>query len=160
MFIFLLFRHFWIVLILMSCLNSYGLRIESKKYIAHDPSLRPGYEKLIKATLIYFNIPWIIMGIGTLSSFTNNPTDYFNIDSGNSFVVVFYLYFIILWTTGIRWIFFKDGAAFLEKHPGMFRGERFGSSATPARQIKIFFGALTVVVFIRLVVFCLSYFSL
>jgi magnesium-transporting ATPase (P-type) len=154
-----LFKNFWIVLILMTCINAFILKVKSKKYIAHDPSLKTGYDKLIKAELVYWNIPWIIMGIGNLSSFTNNPTDYFNTHSNNPFVLTFYFSIVILWTLGTRWIYLKNGAAFLEKHPGSFRGERFGSSLNlTATKIKICWGIITGLFFIRLIIFFLNYF--
>ena len=149
-----LFNNFWIVLILIACANALILKLKSKKYIANDPALKRGYDQLIKGFLFYGNIPWIIMGVGNLSSGTKSGMDYFSPHSQNYFVLTFYFSILVLWAFGTKWIYFKNGAAFLENHPGMLRGERFGSkNNTTAKQIKIVWGILSIVLCIRVIIF-------
>ncbi len=153
-----LFNNFWIVLILIACANALILKLKSKKYIANNPALKRGYDQFIKGFLFYGNIPWIIIGVGNLSTGTKSVIDYFSPYSSNVFVLTFYFSIITIWLLGTRWIYYKNGAAFLENHPGMFRGERFGSkNNTTAKQIKIVWGILTIVLCIRVIIYFLHY---
>ena len=153
-----LFNNFWIVLIFIICINALILKLQSKKYIADNPALKKGYNQLFKGFLFYANIPWIIMGIGNLSSCTKSILDYFNPHSQNYFVLGFYFSIFFIWVLGTKWIYFKNGAAFLENHPGVLRGEKFGSkNNTTAIQIKIVWGILSIVLCVRVIIYFLYY---
>lgn len=157
----LLFNNFWIVLILFVCANALVLKIKSKKYIANNPFLKKGYDNFIKAEIFYCNIPWVIMGVGNTTSVTKSITDYFNPHSENYFVLAFYFSILVIWTLGTRWIYFKNGAIFLENHPGLLRGERFGTrNNVNAKQIKIFWGVITLVLCIRVIIYFINYLHL
>ena len=112
-------------------------RIYSKKYIADDPKLKDGYDKLIKGWFIYGNIPWVIMTIGDFTGLTNGMQEFFDPKSMNPMVLVSYFSIVVLWVLGSRWIYLKDGADFLAKHPGLIRG--FGGDIiTSPKTIKIY----------------------
>ena len=100
-------------------------KIYSKKYIADDPKLKDGYDKLLKGWFIYGNIPGVIMTIGDFTGLTN-PMG-----------LVLHFYTVVLLVLGSRWIYLKDGADFLAKHPGLIRG--FGGDIiTSPKTIKIY----------------------
>ena len=99
-----------------------------------------GYDKLVKGILFYGNIPWIIMGFGIISGLTTTIFDYFDPKSMNAIVLVFHLSIIVLWGLSTRWIYFKQGAEFLEKHPGLIQMKGFGNrSDVTVKQIKLFY---------------------
>lgn len=153
-----LFNNFWIIFIFFTCVNAFALKVRSKKNITNNQSLKKGYSSLIKGILFYGNIPWVIMGIGNLSYGTKSGIDYLNPNSNNYFVLVFYFSILLIWTLGTNWIYFKNGAAFLEKHPGLFRGDRFKSKNNiTVKQIKIFWGILTLVLCVRVIIYLLNY---
>lgn len=51
----------------------------------------------------------------------------------NPIVLLFHASIVAIWILSVRWIYFKDGAEFLERHPGLLRGN------PTAKSIKIFF---------------------
>lgn len=133
------FNFFWIIFIAVTCLNALYLKKKSQSIIAENPKLAEGYDKLIKGFLIFGNIPWIIMGLGILTGQVESVFDYLNLRSLNFFVILFISTLIILWILLLRWIFFKNGANFLEEHPGlMTRMNLSGNKNLTATQIKIF----------------------
>lgn len=129
----ILFKQTWVLFIAVTCINAYILKARSKSYIADDPELESGYKKLFKGVLLYGNIPWIIMGIGNLSTLTSSTFDYFAPRQMNPMVLLFHFAIIMLWIASVKWIYFENGAEFLERHPGLMR------PAQTAQQIKIFF---------------------
>ncbi len=80
------------------------------------------------------------MAIGSITGLTKSIFDYFNPSALNPIVLIFHTSIIILWILSVRWIYFKNGAVFLESHPGIieYRGLR-GRSNITAKQIKMFF---------------------
>ena len=58
----------------------------------------------------------------------------------NPTVLIFHGSIIILWMLGIIWIYFHNGAEFIERHPGLFVKSSFsGNTNITAKQVKIFF---------------------
>jgi len=136
----MMFKHSWIMFILVTVVNGLVLKYRSKKHVAQNPELKEGYDNFFKGWMFYGNIPWVIMMIGDLSGVTNNSFDYFNPRSMNPMVLIFHLSIVVLWILSVRWIYFKKGAEFIEKHPGLFKMSSFsGSSNITAKQIKTFF---------------------
>ncbi len=113
------------------------LRWESKPYISEDPELKDGYRKFFKALLIYPNIPWLIMGIGDMSGMPDS--DFFGFSTTQPLVLLFHASWIALTAVFIRWVYFKNGADFLARHPGMMLrlGPGFSvSHEVSAKEIK------------------------
>jgi hypothetical protein len=136
----IIFKQVWIMFIAVTIANALILKYRSKKYIAENPDLEEGYKKLFKGVIIFGNIPWIIIAIGNLSGLTNSISDFFNPRAMNPIVLIFHASIIVLWILSVRWIYFKDGAAFLESHPGLIKKSSFtGNSNVTAKQIKIYF---------------------
>ncbi len=135
-----MFKYFWVAFIIATFANAFIVRYRSKQYIEKAPELKVGYDKLFKWIIFYGNIPWVIMGFGIISGFANGMFDYLNPKSMNFIVLVFHLSIIVLWVLSIRWIYFKQGAEFIEKHPGFIQVHGFGNrSNVTARQIKLFY---------------------
>jgi hypothetical protein len=135
----IIFRFGWIFLIIMTIINGFVLKYRSKKYIDQNPELADGYDKLFKGWLLYGNIPWLVMAIGDLTKITNGIWEYFNPKLMNPMVLLFHASIIIIWIIGSNWIYFKNGADFLAKHPGLFKfeGPGFSNDITSSKAIKI-----------------------
>lgn len=126
--------------IAVTIVNGLILKLQSKKYIIKNPKLKEGYDKYLKGWLLYGNIPWVIMAIGNLSGMTNNTFEYLNPKTMNPIVLIFHASIIVLWILSINWIYFKNGAEFIEQHPGLIRKSSFsGNTNVTAKQIKLFF---------------------
>ena len=136
----ILFRNFWIVLIIMTVVNAFIMKYRSRSYIAESPELKKGYDKLFSGMILYCNIPWVIMGLGVLLGFTNGMFDYFNPKSMNLMVLFFHFSIVVLWVLSLWWVYFNKGAEFIEKHPGFIQVRSFGKrSNVTAKQIKLFY---------------------
>jgi hypothetical protein len=135
------FQYFWIFLIIITCINAFVLKSKSKDYIRANPQLEKGYNDMFKATITIANIPWVIMGIGSLTGMTKSADEFFHPSQLNPIVLVFHLSTIIILLLGIRWIYFKKGAEFLELHPGLIGKRGFSGTTTDvsAKQVKLFF---------------------
>ncbi|UAY50940.1 hypothetical protein [Ferruginibacter albus] len=128
----LIFKQTWIIFIMVTIANALTLKSKSKSYIAANPELEEGYEKLFKGIIFYGNIPWVIIGIGNLSGLTKSVFDFFAPRQMNPIVLIFHFSIVLLWTLSIKWIYFQNGAEFLERHPGLLKFQT-------AKQIKLFF---------------------
>ncbi|XOV66311.1 MAG: hypothetical protein ACFHU9_11795 [Fluviicola sp.] len=116
------------------------MKYRSKKFIEQDPELRAGYKKLFRGIILYGNIPWVIMGFGIVTGLADSLVDFFNPKSMSFIVLAFHLSIIVLWVIGFWWIYFKKGAEFIEKHPGLFEVRGFGTKGyVTAKQVKIFY---------------------
>lgn len=139
----IVFKHIWIAFIAVTFVNGFALKHRAKKYIAEKPELKSGYEQYVKAWIFYGNIPWGIMAIGNLSGLTNSAFEYLTPGTMNPVVLVFHASIIALWILSIRWIYFKNGAEFIARHPGIFRKTSFsGNTNATAKQIKFLFPLL------------------
>ena len=133
-------QHFWIILIATTVVNGIILKYRSQKYIAENPDLKKGYNDYLKGWLFFGNIPWIIMAIGNLTGMTETTTDFFHPREMNPIVLVFHASIVVLCGLGVYWIYMKNGAEFIEKHPGLFQQSSFlGKKGMTAKRVKIFF---------------------
>ena len=136
----IIFKHAWFLFIAVIIANAVILKYRSKKYVAQNPELEQGYDKYIKGLLIYGNIPWLIMMVGNLIGSTQNTFEYFNPNSMNPMVLIFHFSIIVLWALGVRWIYFKNGAEFIEAHPGLVQKSSMnGNTNVTAKQVKMSF---------------------
>lgn len=136
----LLLKHTWILFIAVTLLNGLLLKSRSKPFIAEQPELEKGYNDFFKGWMVFGNIPWVIMMFGALSGATQSTFDYLNPKALNPVVLSFYSSIVLLWILSIRWIYFRKGAEFIERHPGLIRISSLkGTSYATARQVKLFF---------------------
>ncbi len=131
-----IFNYAWLLLILSTFLNAYIIKARSRKYIGTKPELKKGYDLFITGMMIYGNIPWLIMMLGSISGVTENIFMYFLPRTFNPIVLIFHCSIVLLWLLGIRWIYFKGGASFLEEHPGLL------NTSTTALKVKLIFPLL------------------
>ncbi|MBN2436833.1 MAG: hypothetical protein JXK07_16350 [Spirochaetes bacterium] len=138
----IVFENFWLFFIIAASITGINFKIKSKKYIKDNPELKSGYNKMFTGWMVFGNIPWIIVGIGSIGNYTKNIFDYFNPKNLNPFVLIFYISIIFIWVLSVYWIYFKNGAEFIEKHPGLFIKRGFGDNLdkVTAKQIKILLG--------------------
>ena len=127
----IIFEHFWLVFIIVIFVNAFIMRKRADSYIEINPELKSGYDKLFKNFLIFANIPWLIMGIGDLTGFTNGVFEFLMPRQLNPIVLIFHASIITLWGLGSYWIYIKDGAEFLAKHPG------FLNTGEPSKTDKV-----------------------
>ncbi|CAN5139913.1 hypothetical protein BH09BAC4_BH09BAC4_06300 [soil metagenome] len=135
----LIFSYAWVLFIGVTVINYFIIKSRVQEHIDKNPDLKAGYDQILKAMLIYGTIPWLIMAIGSLTGLTNSVYDYLHPRTLNPVVLLFTLYIIVLWMLAARWIYFKNGADLLARHPGVFTIRGFGSNSVTSTMIKIVF---------------------
>jgi len=115
----LIFRQAWILFIAVTSLNGFIWWWRAQPRIAENPALEAGYRRLIKAWLIWGNLPWLVMGAGIVFGGVPSTFHYFNPRNG-PFVIAFYVTVVVLWIATFYWMFFRGGAETLIAHPGLF----------------------------------------
>ncbi len=136
-----IFKYAWIAFLIVPFINYFYFKDKFNDYIIEKPERERGYNLIRKSILIYGLIPWIIVAIGCLSGQTESVFDYFQPAKLNPFVLLFHFSVIIIWIMLIRFIFFKDGAQFLEDHPGIihFKAGGYRNDRLSKKNIKLFF---------------------
>jgi len=114
----LVFRHAWLLFIVVTCAKGAVWWRRAQPKIAENPALEQGYRRLIKSWLIYGNLPWLVMAAGILSGAVPSAMSYFNPRNG-PFVIAFYVTVVTLWIATFYWLFFRGGAEDLLTHPGL-----------------------------------------
>jgi hypothetical protein len=119
----LLFRHTWLLFILVTCLNGASWWRESRSRIRADRALASGYTRLLRGWLVFGNLPWIVMGIGILTA--DLPTSFHYLNPRNGPVVlVWYATVVAEWVALLYWTFLRHGAETLAAHPGLLNWPR------------------------------------
>ena len=119
----LISENFWVIAILVTCINFLVVKDKSKDYIKQNPDISSDYEKLFQHYFFWFNLPWIIMGIGIITRAVPDIFGYFRPQDGNPFVLTWYISIFSLWAVGTYWLLFKGGAEMLVQSPGVLKGK-------------------------------------
>jgi hypothetical protein len=114
----LLFRHFWVALVVVSLMNGrvWWARVQDR--IQAQPHLEPGYRRLYRGYLVLANVPWLAMGVGILSGQVTSTIDFLRPGEGNAFVLKWWGLMAALVCLVSYWIVFRGGAETLARHPG------------------------------------------
>lgn len=106
----------WILFIIIGCANGAFWWFRGT---AQHPERRNGYKKLVLGWLIIGNIPWFIVGIGSLSGRLPSIDELFYPNQGNPFVLGFHISAMLLIAFSSGWVYFGKGAQMLIDHPGL-----------------------------------------
>lgn len=153
----MLFEHFWLFFILSVFISVLYLKHRVQKYIAKNPELKKGYDRYLRGFLVFGNIPFVIMGIGQVSGMTKNTFEYSNPATTNPIILCFWVYLILIYILMGYKIYFKNGAEFIEQHPGLIL---VGGASITAIAVKLLFpvfalvgiGAVTMMWFLNIAV--------
>ncbi len=113
-------RYFWAICIVVTGINVIIFKVRSSRHIQDNPELAEGYATLFRGYLTWVNLPWVVMGIGCTVGGVPTVWHYFRPQDGNPYVLAWFASVFLLWITGTYWLFFRDGAEMLVKHPGAF----------------------------------------
>ena len=126
--------HLWLLFVLVTCIQAVYFRVAARQHIQEQPGLAEGYAGLSRGWLLWGNLPWVVMGVGLELGGVPSIRHYFRPRDGNSFVLAWYACVVGLWVLGLWWIFLRDGAEMLARHPRILRG----NLSSPAK-IKLFY---------------------
>lgn len=113
---------FWLLMIVGTLFNAGMFWIRSSHYRTQHPSLRPGHFKIIRTIAIFGNIPWVILGLGTINGNIKSIFDVLILEAANIYIIAFYLSVVMLGLAYNYFVFFRSGSAFLTAHLGLMSG--------------------------------------
>jgi len=112
-------KWFWATCIVVTFINAAIFRVRANQNISANPDLRQGYRTLVVGFVTWGNLPWVVMGIGSVFGGVPSVFNYFRPRDGNPFVLSFLASVVLVWVLGTYWIVFRDGAEMLVKYPGL-----------------------------------------
>jgi hypothetical protein len=118
----LFFHNFWVVALVVNCINVFIMKGKAARMISTNPNLAPGYAQLIRGYFFFGSLPWVVMGIGCTIGGVPTVFSFLRPQDGGPYVLAFWILTLGLYVLGSFWIFFMRGAEFLAAHPGVFRG--------------------------------------
>jgi hypothetical protein len=107
------FRCFPVLALIVTVVNAIIIRQRSQNLIQQNPELERGYRRLFWGLIFFINIPWVTMTIGIFVGDVPTVWHFFDVLSGNLYVIIFWGILIALWIIGFVWICFLGGAEFL-----------------------------------------------
>lgn len=111
-------NHFWIVLIGVTTVNALIWWHRAQEHISRKPEALRSYKRLIRGLLIWGNIPWVVMGLGSVLGGTTMQ-DYLEPRGAKLWVLAWYAEVILSWVLLLWWVFTRGGARVLVDHPGL-----------------------------------------
>ena len=115
-------RYFWAIGIVLAVVNTAIKWVQIRPRMQESPELAPGYITLLRGFWVTSTLPWIPMGIGIM--WGNVPTvwHFLFLDSGNPYVLAWWVTYWCWNGVMAYWILFNGGAKILVTHPGFLRG--------------------------------------
>jgi hypothetical protein len=87
--------------------------------VLENPELAEGYERLFLGYLLWGNLPWLVMGTGLEFGGVSSVFSFLRPGDGNAFVLAWFAVLIAELILGLHWLFVRNGAEFLAKHPSL-----------------------------------------
>ena len=115
----LILQSFWLAAIVISIINFSIHSKRAKQHVSNKEELARVNKYLLWIDLIVMNVPWIVMGIGIVLGDVPTVLHFFRPRDGNPFVLAFHGVVVVMWILDIIWIYFKGGAEFISKYPGI-----------------------------------------
>ncbi len=99
----IIFKHVWVGFIVIAVINAFLLKKRTTKYSDINPELEEGYDNYIKGYVIFFGLPWLIIGLGILLGSINNIFEVFKprLMMTNPTVLGFHAWIVLSWILGI-----------------------------------------------------------
>ena len=144
-------EYFWLAAILLSFVNEAIMWQRSASHRKRDPSVADGYRSLARGFLIWWNIPWLVMGVGIHFGGVPSVFHYLNLKTSNPYIIAFAASIVFLWISGSFWLFARGGAEYLCRHPDFFK-----TGSTNPNLIKLFW---TICVAGAVAAFAMMYFG-
>jgi hypothetical protein len=135
----LLSQHAWLLFILGTGVIAAQMWARAKPRMAEAPHLVPGYRRLVLGWLVLGNVPWVVMGFGSVVGGVPAIPDFLR-PRIDPYVVAFYVPLGLLWGAGLYWVWFRGGAEALSAYPEILGGRRY----TP-RAIQVTFSLMVLV---------------
>src|SRR5262245_32507724 len=111
------FKWFWVAALVITGLNAAYYRYEANKDIRNHPERAEGYRRLIRGILLWSGLPWILLGVFTLTGAVDSIMDLFQTKLPAA--LVWQVVVLLINLRMLYWIFVQGGAETLARHPAM-----------------------------------------
>ena len=149
----LIFQYFWAFLSLTVLGQLLVFKFQARKFVAEKPELAQGYDKFFKLHFVLWNVPILIMMIGSFDNPAPTFVDYANSNTENIWVALSYISLGLVVVVEMFLIYFRKGAEFLENHPGIvpvsFAGKTRNIKVKDAKIIFPIIALVPIIVVIR-----------
>lgn len=105
-----LIRHFWAALLAVTVLNGIIFKRRSRQCVEEDPQLAARCRSFVRGWLIWMNLPWLVMGIGSTVGGIPTIFHYGRPRDGNPYVLAVWISIFVMQIVSFYWIFFCKGA--------------------------------------------------
>src|SRR5438874_426684 len=95
-----------------------ALWVRARPRMAADPSLRPGYRRLIRGFAAWLAVPWLAMGAGCLIGRLPDPAAFVRPGAGGPWAWAFWAAAFGAFGYAAWWAVWGGGAEDLARHPG------------------------------------------
>jgi len=129
-----IWRHFWLLAIAVTFLNAAIWWWNGSGRRKRDPGLVAGYRRLTRGFALWGSVPWLVMGMGTLIGGLD-AVAYFDPANG-PWVLAWYASILAIYALLAHWIFLRDGAEQVARHPGLLQWGLMGTFETSPWTVK------------------------
>lgn len=112
----ILFRYFWIFIVLSIFASAVVWRMEARDRIKADPTLSEPLNRLYGGFAFWLSLPFLVMGGGIVFGYVDTVFGYFRFDAGNPFILSFHALIFAEDALFLIWVFFRDGDEFVALH--------------------------------------------
>ncbi|WP_375201186.1 hypothetical protein [Hyphococcus sp.] len=113
-------QYFWLIMIGYMLLVGVMWWRHSRALREKDPAFSTSYKRLITWFVTAGSIPWLFLGVAQMVGEYNYVYEIFDYWNADFWTAGFYTSSVILGLAANYYIFVKDGAKELSKHPGLF----------------------------------------
>lgn len=148
-------RHLWAFILLIIIIDRYHTNYIFKKRGYPEPELKQSYIYSLKMYFIIITIPILIMGVGDITGMVYYSIDFFKIGSINIVSILFHAYIIFIFFLFIWWVYFRNGAEYIEKHNSLWDTlfPIYYYTSSNSRQYKVFIIPLWLIIVTGLYIF-------
>lgn len=116
-----MFEYAWIMMLIIMPINAVYYRYNGRKYIAEDASLEKGYNKIAFSLGVLGEIPFIFLSYDFYTNGFNFSVFSIHTILESNALIAMHLSAVILCSLLCYWMFFKNGAEYMVRHPGLYR---------------------------------------
>ncbi len=107
---YVLSKYFWLLGIAVTGINALAIELSCRRHIRQHPELRLAYSRVMCGMLVWWNLPWVVMGIGIMLGRVPTLWHYFFEIRGNVFVLAWWVSVFAMAIVSSRWAFSHDAA--------------------------------------------------
>lgn len=113
--------NFWILMLLVIPINAVIYRLRGRKLIGQNPELRDGYNKIASYFGVVGTIPFIFMSYELHTNGFGGMNFFLKWDGASVAMIGGSISLVLIEAALFYWIFFRNGAAILVRHPGFIQ---------------------------------------